>query len=139
MNRRNLLSAIAGLPFLGWLAPAESKGLRVKSLPHTGPIGDGVALNSISHPYAVDGETVTCEMLHPICDFVKTVWCGEIQNLPVTLGNWRQPEPMVGQRPMPRCAVCGGRFAISGGIFHIGDRWRDPEGLICRYGIPEND
>ena len=50
MNRRALLSALAGLPFLGWLTPAESMGLRVKSLPHVGPIGDGVALNSMAHP-----------------------------------------------------------------------------------------
>ena len=49
MNRRNLLSLLAGLPFVGaWAAKAQ--GLRISPLPHDGTVGDGVALRSMAHP-----------------------------------------------------------------------------------------
>lgn len=130
MNRRNLLSALGALPFMGWLgSKANASGLRIKSLPHVGPVGDGVALNSRAHPYAVAGEIVTCENGHPICEFIETVESGQRQDLPRQLGKWRQPEPEVGTIPVPVCAVCGAQF-YTGAHFHIGESWRDPAGTI---------
>ena len=124
--------------------------------------GDGVSLTSAAHPkgkkvrrraisrdvierveidlpvYAKAGEVVTCENGHPICEFVVDVISGATQNLPKQLGNWRQKVPTVGQMPIPRCAVCGARFAIAGGIFHIGSEWRDPYGMIAKHGMPKD-
>ena len=52
MNRRKLLSLLAGLPFVGaWAAKAQ--GLRISPLPHDGTVGDGVALTSMAHPSTV--------------------------------------------------------------------------------------
>ena len=85
--------------------------------------------------YAQVGETVTCEKGHPICDFVQNVHIGQMQNLPEQLGNWRQPAPEVGQFPVPGCAICGGKFYVGVGLFHIGDSWRDPLELMSKYPV----
>lgn len=93
---------------------------------------DGVALRSTFHPwpiYANAGETVTCENGHPICDFVQETRTGETQDLENQLGNWRQAAPRRGDHPIPGCAICGAPF-YNGLIFHIGDKWRDPYGLV---------
>ncbi len=80
--------------------------------------------------YAVAGETVTCENGHPICNFMRSVAVGEMQDLRNDLGNWRQAVPMPGQIEMPRCEKCGGEF-VQGSVFHFADEWRhDIRGLI---------
>ncbi|QPF87010.1 hypothetical protein IC762_12220 [Bradyrhizobium genosp. L] len=78
-------------------------------------------------PYARKGETVTCEAGHPICDFVETVYVGEIQDVDGEIGNWRQEKVVRGTIPIPGCAICGAAFT-DGIIFHIGNEWRDPLG-----------
>jgi hypothetical protein len=129
MNRRSLLSMLAALPFVGSLVPAKAReGLRIKSNGWFLPNGDGITLTSRSHPYAVVGETVTCENGHPICDFMETVDVGQMQDLPRQLGNWRQETPTVGQFPIPGCAICGKPFT-TGISFHIGKYWRGHRGL----------
>ena len=131
MNRRSLLGALAALPFIGVMIPKAQAS------------GDGVALTSMAHPngafrtYALAGEIVTCENGHPICEFTDHVCVGEsFRSRDLT--NWRQEEPKVGQVPIPRCAVCGARFVLGGNVFHIGDSWRDPDGLIAKYGMPKD-
>lgn len=73
--------------------------------------------------YAEAGETVTCENGHPICNFMRPVAIGQMQDLARDLGNWRQTAPIVGQAEQPRCAKCGAEFYRSG-IFHFADGWR---------------
>jgi hypothetical protein len=94
-------------------------------------------LISFGIPYAREGEVVTCENGHPVCEFVQTVFMGDMQDLENQLGFWHQPKPEVGQLEIPRCAKCNGRFYISGGIMHLKDGWRDPYGMIEKYGFPE--
>jgi len=114
---------------------AHPKGKKVRG---RGISKDAVETVEIDLPvYASAGETVTCENGHPICTFVSNVCVGAIFRAS-DLGHWRQEEPKVGQRPIPRCAACGARFALAGNIFHIGDFWRDPHGLIAKYGMPED-
>ena len=131
MNRRNLLSALAALPFIGAFVPKAKA------------TGDGIALKSMAHPgdpfkiYAYQGETVTCVNGHTICKFAEHVCVGDIFR-PTDLTDWEQEEPKVGQIPLPRCNVCGGRFYLGGNIFHIGKEWRDPKGLIAKYGMPKD-
>ena len=54
MNRRNLLSALAGLPFLGWVAPVQAANVGLHITPGqrriAGAWSDGVAFNSMAHP-----------------------------------------------------------------------------------------
>ena len=90
----------------------------------------------IDKPYAKEGEVVTCENGHSICEFVETVYVGDMQN-PEQLGFWHQPEPETGQLPIPRCSRCNGRFYY-GGLFHMKDGWRDPLGLIEQFGPMED-
>ncbi len=73
--------------------------------------------------YAEAGETVTCENGHVICNFMRSVPIGQIQDLPRDLGNWQQTPPVLGQVETPRCAKCGGEFYRSG-VFHFADGWR---------------
>jgi hypothetical protein len=91
----------------------------------------------IDTSYAREGEVVTCENGHPICEFIQTVYVGDTQDPENQLGFWHQPKPEVGQNPVPRCSKCGGRWYIAGGIMHFKDGWRDPMGLIEQYGFPE--
>ena len=145
MFRKRLLSAF---PFIAplLLPPAKGDGVSLKSASH--PKGKKVRMRGISKDaietveidlpiYAKAGEFVTCENGHPICEFLVDVVSGATQDLPRQLGNWHQEEPKVGQAPIPRCAVCGARFAIPVGIFHIGATWRDPHGIIAKHGMPK--
>jgi hypothetical protein len=123
MNRRSLLSMFAALPFVGSLVPAKAKeGLRIAPLKGSRGIGEGVTLKCRSHPYAVEGERVTCENGHYICEFMETVDVGQWFD-PKQLGNWAQEAPHVGQYPIPGCAVCGAKFS-TGALFHIEEYWR---------------
>jgi hypothetical protein len=120
MTRREIMAALAALPFISALVPQAAATLPFTPSPRR---------------YAAAGETVTCTNGHPICEFAKDAMSGETFSSSY-LTNWRQKEPKVGQTPIPRCAVCGAPFYIAGNIFHIGTSWRDPHGLIARYGLP---
>lgn len=136
MNRRSILAALASLPFVGALVPKAKAGLRIAPWPGASR-GDGVALTSMAHPwpeYAKAGEVVTCVNGHTICEFACDATTGEMFRRE-HLTNWQQDEPQIGG-PIPRCACCGGRFYLGGNIFHIGDSWRDPNGIIAKYGMP---
>ena len=85
--------------------------------------------------YATVGETVTCTNGHPICDFVESVTLGQTEDPEKQLGNWRQPAPKVGELPIPGCAICGARFYVGLGLYHIGDSWRDPLELLNKYPV----
>ena len=116
LSRRTILSTLASLPFFGW-AEAAPKSPKPRI------------------PYATEGEAITCENGHFICDFVKTVYEGDIQNVDEQLGNWQQTKPKLGTFPLPRCEVCGARWTL-GVIYHVEGGWRDPHGMIEKYGIP---
>lgn len=88
------------------------------------------------NPYAREGDVVTCENGHPICEFIKTVYVGDIQDPKNQLGFWHQPKPEVGQTEIPRCNTCGGRWYLWG-VLHFKDGWRDPFNHIENYGFPE--
>jgi hypothetical protein len=88
--------------------------------------------------YAYKGERVTCENGHVVCEFVETVFRGGSQALDVQLGYWRQKKPVIGQMELPRCEICGAKWYY-GGIFHTMAGWRDPYGLIEKYGMLLDD
>lgn len=77
----------------------------------------------VKTPYARAGETITCTNGHPIADFVRTVYLGDMQDVENDLGNWRQEKPSVGQMPLPVCAQCGAQFT-GGSIYHFENGWR---------------
>ena len=85
--------------------------------------------------YAWVGDVVTCENGHPICVFMKTVKVGALQDPANQLGHWQQPEPKIGQYPIPGCARCGAPFT-NGSFYHIGDSWRDPSGHLFKQLNP---
>jgi hypothetical protein len=116
MHRRGLLSLIGSLPFFGWAKTEAAPRVVVKT------------------PYATEGEAITCENGHYICDFVQTVYEGDIQNVEEQLGNWQQTKPKLGVIPLPCCEKCGAQWTL-GVIYHIEGGWRDPHGLIEKYGM----
>ena len=132
MNRRKLLATLASLPFAGVLFKPND-GVALTCGAH--PIGEpcevelnDAALTTVEMDfpiYAHAGETVTCENGHPICDFARDVYRGMMQDPPRDFTNWRQVVPVVGERLIPMCAVCGASFT-NGLVYHVGDAWRDP-------------
>jgi len=121
ISKRGFLAALSAIPFLGVFAQKANAGLRIKGSGVNS--GDVVALKSTEHPYAVAGETVTCESGHPICDFVETVNYGQMQDVKRQLGNWRQPEAKIGEFPIRGCAVCGKPWT-TGSTYHFKFGWR---------------
>ena len=89
--------------------------------------------NSIREPYAKIGDKVVCENGHIVCEFIKTVYVGDLQDVRNQLGYWRQDAPLIGTI-YPRCSICGAKFYMHG-IFNFKDGWRDPRGLLARYGL----
>ena len=110
MNRRGLMKMLATLPFCGGLFTEA-----VTAAVEASPI------------YAEAGETVTCENGHPICEFMRTVRYGEMQNVEINLGNWKQTSPSAGTYPIPVCAKCGSPFT-DGSRYHVGLFWRERRG-----------
>ncbi len=111
MTRRGLLGLLASLPFVGGLfIAAEAKPT--------------VAIRTV---YGRIGEKVTCENGHHIFTFRETAYLGEPQDPKRHFGNWQQPEPVIGQIPIPSCAKCGAPWT-DGMVYHFEDGWRDPLG-----------
>lgn len=130
MNRRGILRLMGMAPFVGALVPTD--GVAFRSTAH--PSGasaesldlDNKELETIELdlvPYATEGEEVTCESGHVICEFVKTVHVGQLQDVEHQLGNYRQTKPEVGQFPLPVCEKCGASFT-NGSAYHFADGWR---------------
>lgn len=131
MNRRNLLTMLACLPFAG-LFVGKSQAIEMQPLAADFKTKEYIGTN-IWYPYAKAGETVTCTNGHPICDFVEDVAIGGYQDVDRELNNWRQPAPKVGDMS-PRCVICNAKF-YSSGYYHIGDSWRDPLEQINKFPV----
>lgn len=121
-TRRRLLGLLASAAaFLGFARKGDAA--YIISAPDAYFVPKGV--------YALAGEIITCENGHPICEFVKTVETGAIQNVAEQIGKWRQKAPTVGDFPIPGCAICGAEWT-DGQTYHIAGAWRDPYGFHQR-------